>query len=178
MSFDVVRSVNIFPIKSCRAATRGGEVIRELQVSQTGFELDGVADRQWVISDEQGLFVSQRGWDKNEARKYPEDGVLATVELAILPEHLHVSKEGFGELVIPTDSESKSSSNTTIHGREVNGFYEGAESEAFFSQLLGRAVKLVRTDRQNPSMIPEKYQREGASNRSLAADGLPFLLTS
>lgn len=174
---DIVTSVHLYPIKSCHETTYNGEPITQLEVGPTGFQIGDVRDRGWVI-DDGGVFVSQRGWDECQALKYKEDRILATVRVDIRDTHLHVSAQNHGELDIPLEFDGHEEGSVKIFGPELPVVYESDDISEYYSSLLGRAVKLAKADTSRPRVLPEKYCREGAANRSAGADGRPFSFAS
>lgn len=174
---DVISSVHLFPIKSTHEATNNGQPITQLEVGPTGFQVGEVLDRGWVI-DDNGLFVSQRGWDEKQALKHKKDRILATVRVDIGNDHLHVTVPDHGDIDIPFELGEQDRGEVRIFGPELPVLYEGYEVSDFFSSLLERTVRLARTDKNRPRMLPEKYCREGATNRSAGTDGRPISLAS
>jgi uncharacterized protein YcbX len=177
-TIDIVNALHIFPIKSCHEATVLGQLPSELHVGQRGFEQNGAADRGWVVDDEDNLFVTQRGWNRQLAVKHPGDKILATVAVDIQSDHLAISAEGYGQLFVPLNTTNTEPRVVTIFGPELPVIDEGEEAASFFSALLGRSVRLAKADPTKPRMLPDKYQRPGAANQSAAADGRPFTLAS
>ena len=104
-----VSSVNIYPIKSCQSATVNGEQPRSLGVGLTGFEVEGIVDRQFLICEPNGLFVSQRGQDENKSLIHATDRMLATVQTDIQKDHLNITVNGFGNLQLPTETDAAAS---------------------------------------------------------------------
>ena len=175
---DRVIGVHLFPIKSCQEATIDGELPKALVVGETGFEHAGVADRALVIKDETDLFVSQRGWNANHARKHVGDTALAGVAVDISGGLVTISAVSHGSLTLPAHSVEAESHPVQIFGPELVATDLGDESAQFFSELLGRAVRLVKADPHHPRMLGTSYQRPGAANMSAGADGRPFSVAS
>ena len=175
---DRVVGVHLFPIKSCQEATIDGKLPEALAVGETGFEHAGVADRGLVIRDETDLFVSQRGWNADHARKHVGDTALAGVAVDISNGLITVSAEAHGSLTFPTNPVEAESRPVKIFGPELFATDLGDEPAQFFSELLGRAVRLAKADKSRPRMLGASYQRPGAANMSAAADGRPFSVAS
>lgn len=176
---DVVSAVNFYPLKGGRAATINGEVPRRLIAGATGFEVSTIRDRDWVIYDpNEGAFVSQRGWGAQNRRvHYPQDRRLATVRLDVRGTYLAV-KSRVGQLDLPAAPTEGRPLTLDIFGKQFAAIEQGKEASSYFSRLLEREVLLVRSDREHPCMLPERYRREKAFNQVAGADGMPFLLTS
>ncbi|HUD10443.1 MAG TPA: MOSC N-terminal beta barrel domain-containing protein [Candidatus Saccharimonadales bacterium] len=175
---DTVSALHLFPIKSCHEATAYGEPITELEVGPTGFRVGPAIDRGWVIADEDDLFVSQRGWDESQSRKHRDDRMLATVAVDIQHDHLAVSAPEHGAVVIPFEEPEGRKGSIRIFGPELPVTEEGEEVNTFFTDLLGRLVRVTRADLMRPRFLPDKYTRQGAANRSAGADGRPISLAS
>jgi len=177
---DRVQKTNIFPIKSLQAATLDGQPITELVAGPTGLECEGVADRAFVLSDPDGLFVSQRGWDENHSLKFPEDRAFASVAVDIRDGYLHLSAPNHGEANIALWEPVGETKNLRFFGPDLPVIDAQSHLDApeFFSELLGREVRLTMADPHHPRMLAEKYQRKGAANRATGADGRPISLAS
>ncbi len=178
VAVDYIEAVHIFPIKSCQEATANGQTITELEAGPTGLMYGQTLDRAWVVANPDNLFVSQRGWDENQARKHREDRLLATVAVDIQADYLRVSNASHGIINIPLGETSGEKSTVRIFGPELPVVAENDEAGEFFASLLGRSVKLWRADASRPRLLPDKYQRPDAVNQSAAADGRPLSLAS
>jgi uncharacterized protein len=176
---DVVSQVAFYPLKGGRAATVEGEVPQSLAVGQTGFEVHGIRDRDFVLFDpNEGAFVSQRGWGATGKKIwYPQDRRLATVQMDVRADHVAVSS-AVGHLELPATPTEGDSRTLEIFGKQLPAVKQGADPANYFSRLLKREVWLMRSDRGQPRVLPDRYQREGAFNQVAAADGMPFLLVS
>ena len=180
---DTVTGINIFPIKSCQAATVEGQPPTSLDVTDTGFTVGDARDRDWLLVDDSGLFVSQRAWNKRRRidPAFQNDRKLATVAVDIQEDSLVVNAQGFGSLEIPSrypqHVEDGQKSHASIHEKNIWTIDAGNEPAEFFTRFLGRGVRLVRADRENFRTVDDG-RLNGASNVVAAADGLPFLLAS
>lgn len=178
MIIDQVSAVNLYPLKSARAATVNGEVPTSLPVGRTGFEVHGVRDRDWVLFDPtDNCFVSQRGWNAKGRLRHKTDRRLATVALDIRGDHIAVSS-GAGNLELPNAFESGRRLTLEIFGKQLPVVEQSGAASRYFSALLEREVMLVRSDRERPRALPERYRRDCAINQVAGADGFPFLLVS
>ena len=175
---DSIEAVHIFPIKSCQEATANGQTITELVAGTSSLMYGQVADRQWVVADNTNLFVSQRGWDENQARKHREDRLLATVAVDIQTDYAQITAPQHGTVNIPLHKVNGEKSTVRIFGPELPVLGVEEEASEFFTYLLGRSVNLWRSDSNRPRLLPDKYQRPAAVNQSNAADGRPVTLAS
>ncbi len=158
-----IESLWIYPIKSCQ-----GISLSQLSIDEQGPRYD----RQWMLVDERGRFISQR--------ELPQ---LAQVKTEI-DDHkniLHVAlPRGNFEIPLPALSGSSSESDeipaqVQIWQTELLADIEHPEINLAFSNFLERSVRLVRyTDQShrslnslNPNFAPE----------TRFADSRPLLLT-
>jgi uncharacterized protein YcbX len=179
-TIDTVIQVNIYPFKSCQAATVNGERPQALSVGPTGFQVFDIHDREFVLYDpaEQNM-VTQRGWNVAGTKVvHPEDRVLATTQINTQYDHLEITTPGFGRIDIAAQPEEGERSSIGIFGKELPVVKQRAELAAYFSRLLGRELEVYRADREQPRLLPAQYRQSGAANRVAGADGFPFLLTS
>eukprot|EP00325_Prymnesiales_sp_UTEX-LB-985_P002586 CAMPEP_0174700158 /NCGR_PEP_ID=MMETSP1094-20130205/5197_1 /TAXON_ID=156173 /ORGANISM="Chrysochromulina brevifilum, Strain UTEX LB 985" /LENGTH=399 /DNA_ID=CAMNT_0015897597 /DNA_START=161 /DNA_END=1360 /DNA_ORIENTATION=+ len=167
----VVSEIIIYPLKSAR-----GISVRTAKIGPRGL----LFDRQWMVVDGNGAFLSQRRAPK-----------LATiqVELPTSPKSpLCLSAEGAEDIVVPVLS-----SASDLRGAwEVRGYTQrqvrvwddkfmaidqGDEAAIWCSKVLGiENVRLVRLEDDYRRYCDSKYAPSG-SHTSLA-DGFPLLLTS
>lgn len=177
---DQVAQVNLYPIKSCHAATVNGEIPDRLNVGLTGFEAHGVHDREFILYDpNEGSMVTQRGWAADSQKpKFKNDSVLAAAQVDVAEGYMTVAVPGFGTCEIPTEVRDNVSQTIQIFGNDLAVIEQGRGPASFFSRVLGRDVLLVRADHARQRLLPEEYRREGACNITAGADGMPFLLTS
>lgn len=176
---DVVSSVKMFPLKGGHAATINGEKPRSLTVGETGFEVNGVRDRDYVLYDPiEEAFVTQRGWGAHGKKvKFPNDHRLATVQFDI-HDDLSIVTTPVGEIVLPNDPQEGPNQIIQIFGKDFPAIEQGPEASALFTELLGHYVIMLRSDRENDRILPDRYQRPDAYNKVAGADGMPFLMTS
>lgn len=180
---DYVQAVHIFPLKSAQEATINGELPLSLPVGPTGFEVNGVRDRDFVIVEGEGpevrRMISQRGWNRAKHTITVGDKILATVGVDIQYDHLLVAAPGFGQHEISLETlQGKDTTEAEIHAKILPAIDIGDETAAYFTHMLGRAVRVVRSNRHQPRLLPQEYWEENASNQVAGADGFPFLLTS
>lgn len=173
---DRVTGINFYPLKSAHAATVNGELPTSLSVGPTGFEVNGVRDRDWVLFDpKDNCFVSQRGWNSDGRLRHKLDRKLALVQLDVQSEHVLVSSIA-GKLELANTPTNGIRKILDIFGKKLPVVEESREASRYFSGLLEREVMLVRSDRERARELPDHYRREGAYNQVAGADGFPFLL--
>ncbi|WVL00906.1 MOSC N-terminal beta barrel domain-containing protein [Cyanobacterium sp. Dongsha4] len=168
----------IYPIKSCQ-----GIEVKSAQVTPKGLCLIndaynytigdhrrcGVADRTFMLVDEQGKFLTQR--------EYPQ---LATIKVDISDNKLILSSENndispFELTILDDDIHRK----VTVWRDETMGIYQGEEVAKWFKNALKLNINcyLVKQSSQYIRPINNKYSLKDNQPVSFA-DGFPFLLTN
>jgi uncharacterized protein YcbX len=180
-----VRAEAIHPFKSLHEATVDGELPSRLDVGHTGFEAHGVRDRDYVVvyevEDGHWVPVTQRGWDDpavSRAVKHVGDRALATVRVDIRPDHVALASRDHGQFELGPEVVDGPRGTLNIFGKEFPFVDQGDDVAAFMTAILGRAVRVVRADRERDRVLPERYRRDDASNRVAGADGYPFLVVN
>src|SRR5260221_11524071 len=82
-----IASLHVYPIKGCR-----GIAPASVGVATTGFVTEGVGDREWMVTDLAGRFVTQRELPR-----------LALIETAVASGALALSVPHAAPLVVPMD---------------------------------------------------------------------------
>ena len=154
-----VTELNYYPIKSC-----AGTSVEVAEFSEQGIKLD----REWMITDEAGNFMSQR--------KNPEMAlIIPTREEGCL----RVTAPGMGQLVIDLADIDQPPVDAIVWGNQAPAITQGSEADAWFGSYLGKAdVKFVRKDPNGNRHTKQQYQHKGATNEVAFADGASLLLAS
>ena len=145
------------PIKS----VAGIEVSR-LELDEFGPTLD----RRWMLVDPDGMFVSQRS-----------DPRLSLARVTVEAESLRVASEAVPEaLLVPWTS-----SGPLIRVRHITddvhtALHVDANADAWFSELLGRPVRLVRFAGERTRPINSEYS--STPRFTSLNDGFPLLVAS
>ena len=154
-----VAELYTYPIKGCAAMPQDTASIVE-----TGLAYD----RQWLLVDDSGNFLSQR--------RFPQ---LATVQQTISRTELVVQVPNFGSVSVALAADNldtEPEQRVDFFAQAGTGRAQSTEANRFFSQLLGRHTRLLRS--VQPRHVNEKYQRYGAAATIGFADAFPILLTS
>ncbi len=159
-----VSSLHCYPIKSCR-----GVALQTARVGAMGIEYD----RQWMVVNEEGIFVAQRG-DKSIGAV----GIrtMCLIRVAINDPHLEINAPGMPPIFLPLAGINGTASTVRIWDSECTGIDQGNEIADWLSSYLSREVagkyRLVR-------MPDEGDRRTEIGNTGVAyADGYPLLLAS
>jgi uncharacterized protein YcbX len=154
-----IAALYTYPIKSC-----AGIATDTLRFDALG-PLD---DRRWMLVDDRNEFVTQRELPR-----------LALVRPARIDGGLRVLAPGLPALTVSGRGGERVS--TFCWDDRCAGFDEGAEARAWFSEYLGRPVRLLRFDATAPraasrNWVGEAAGRPGALTRF--SDGFPLLVVS
>jgi uncharacterized protein YcbX len=146
----------IYPVKSC-----AGVELAEALLTETGFDLD----RAWMVVDERGEFVSQRELPRmalvKVQLKYSEVVLRAPGMLA-----LHLAVDGV-----------EGPARVSIWGEEVNAYDMGDTAAQWFSDFLGRKLRLVRFDPEQRRLSDPRWTG-GDEALNQFSDGYPLLVVS
>ena len=158
-----ITELTIYPIKSC-----AGISVSEATVTATGLCVGGVHDREWMLVDVHGQFISQR--------QFPR---MARIRCTINALHLKVDTVGMESLFLPLSRNSNTTKNIPVVIWEfaLNADDVGDHAAAWFSQALGTACRLVRFSEQ-----AQRFANTKCTGTSLVptrfSDGYPLLLIS
>jgi uncharacterized protein len=130
----------MYPIKGCR-----GFRMPAATLAQTGLEVDGIGDREWVVVDDHGEFLSQRELPK-----------MAQIETRLTGVSLRLRAPGMLQLDVPFESEGDVI-KVRVWNDEVAAVTQGDIADAWFSQFLGLRCRLVRFDPETQRISNQKY---------------------
>ena len=119
----------LYPVKGCR-----GIALPAAQLVPTGLASGDIGDREWVVVDDHGEFLSQR--------EHPR---MALVETRLLPSALRLSAPGMLTLDIPFESEGDVV-RIRVWDDELDAVTQGELADLWFGNFLGRRARLMRFD--------------------------------
>jgi len=160
----VLTELNLFPIKSC-----AGIALRRATVTPFGLMSAQVYDRQWMLVDQAGNFLTQR--------EIPQ---MACIVPRLGSDTLEVQAPGMLMLHIPLrlpEPDCAASLKVNVWEDALAAFDCGEESAAWFSQALGTACRLARFDPRATRSINNQWTG-GRDVQTHFADGYPMLLIS
>ena len=150
----------LYPIKGCR-----GFRVPAATLAQTGLEVDGVGDREWVVVDDHGEFLSQRELPK-----------MAQIETRLTGVSLRLKAPGMLQLDVPFESEGDVL-KVRVWNDEVAAVTQGDIADAWFSQFLGLRCRLMRFDPEARRISNPKYTGAQAAPYKFA-DAFALLVCS
>ena len=130
----------LYPVKGCR-----GIEIERATLAATGLEVDGIGDREWVVVDAAGEFLSQR--------VLPQ---MALIETRLTSTALRLKAPGMLQLEVPFASEGDVV-NVTVWNDTVAAVTQGEVADAWFSRYLGQPCRLMRFDPEARRLSNVRY---------------------
>lgn len=156
--------LNFYPIKSC-----GAIALAEATLTPAGLQHGALHDREWMVVDVQGNFMTQR--------EYP---ALARIVPYTHADGLRLRAPGMPELEIPLDlpdPEHASTLQVRVWDDTLIAYDCDAVTAHWFSQALGVTCRLVRFH-PHASRVTNTRWTAHADVPALFSDGYPFLLIS
>ena len=157
MSSDVTARISrlfVYPVKSC-----AGVELREALLTETGFDLD----RAWMVVDEQGAFVTQRELPR-----------MALVKPQLKTQEVVLRAPGMLALHLQIDTVEEPV-RVRIWKDEVAAYDMGDVAAQWFSDFLGRKLRLVRFDPEQRRLSNTTWTG-GAEALNQFSDGYPLLV--
>jgi uncharacterized protein YcbX len=151
-----VQSLHVYPVKSC-----AGIELREALLIETGFEFD----RTWMLVDAAGDFVSQRELPR-----------LALVRPTLKLHEMVLRAPGMLALHVALDT-VEGRAAVRVWGEPVQAYDMGALAARWFSDFLGREVRLVRFDPEQ-RRLSERRWTGAVEAENAFQDGFPLLVVS
>lgn len=156
----VVTDLFVYPVKSCR-----GVRVTEADLWETGLYLD----RFWMVVDDDCQFVTQRNLPR-----------MALIETALRFESLQLKAPGMLRLDIPVggfDYDASRRILVDLWGEMIEAFPENDLVNAWFSDFLGKPLRLVRIDPDFRRVCAPEWTG-GQEAITQFADGFPLLVLS
>jgi uncharacterized protein YcbX len=151
-----IAALFVYPVKGCR-----GIALSSARVTERGLE----HDREWMVVDVAGRFVTQR----TEPR-------LASIAAAITATSLTLTVPGAEPLQVPLD-QSGTAGAVTVWRDTVPGIDQGPVAAAWLSARLAGAYRLVRFDSAARRLCNPEYAGDSGAHTAFA-DGYPLLVLS
>jgi len=159
-----ITELNIYPIKSC-----GGIKLHEAQLTSSGLRLaDGsIGDREWLLVDVNGQFLSQR--------MYPR---MALITPKLTDSLMELSAPGMAALEIPIEQPASSAAPTMdvrVWRDTVKSWDCANVAAAWLSEFMLIPCRLVRFH-QNASRIASPKKMGEITAPMLFNDSFPLLV--
>lgn len=159
-----ITTLTLYPIKSC-----AGIALQAATVTAAGLSHLHAHDREWMVIDSDGQFLSQRS--------HP---AMALIAPALQDGAMTVQAPGMPPLLVPTaplDRAQAASLEVTVWDDHLSAHDCGDDAAAWFSRVLGQPCRLVRFDPAARRLASKKWTLD-ADAPTRFADGYPMLLIS
>jgi len=155
MTTATLSAINVYPVKSC-----AGIALTQAELRDTGL----AHDREWMIVDDNGRFISQR-----------EVSRLALIKPQLFNGTLRLDAPGMPCLeVVPAQ---RTATDVTVWQDQCAAWDEGGEAAEWLSQYLARSVRLVRFD-TNKMRLSNRAWTGDVEAATYFADGFAVLVIS
>jgi MOSC domain-containing protein len=158
-----ITALNVYPVKSCRGLSP-----REVRVATRGLVAATAAgdvwDREWMIVDPDGRFVTQR-----------ENPRLALIATSVADGALVLASAGRTPLAVSLAHPRDASREVVVWKSVVPAHDAGDGAAAWLSSVLGGKVRLVRFDPAHRRLCNPDYAGESGAHTAFA-DGYPLLV--
>ncbi len=159
MTDAVVAALHVYPVKGLHSVSPA-----RVDVVPTGFTVEGAGDREWMLVDDEGRFVTQRELPR-----------MALVRTAVADDALVLSAQGRAPLRVPLAGGDGPARDVHVWQSAVRGFDAGDEVARWLSALLERPLRLLRFDRSHARPCNPEFAGERGAH-TLFADGYPVLV--
>ncbi|MFJ2986919.1 MOSC domain-containing protein [Collimonas sp. NPDC087041] len=158
-----ITTLTLYPIKSCR-----GIDLQEAAVTAFGLSHLQVHDREWMVVDSAGQFLSQRS-----------HAAMALIVPTVQADTMLVQAPGMPPLTVPSTPLAPDTPTlaVTIWDDTVAAHDCGDQATAWFSQVLGTACRLVRFNPAAQRLASKKWTND-IDVPTHFPDGYPMLLIS
>jgi hypothetical protein len=151
-----LESIHVYPVKSC-----AGTSPQSARLADTGFDLD----REWMVVDAAGSFVTQRELPR-----------MALVQTALKGEELILRAPGMLALHVAVDR-VEGRTEVEVWGDRVAAYDMGALCAQWFTDFLGRPLRLARFDPDAARRVDRRWT-EAIDATAAFQDAFPLLVAS
>jgi uncharacterized protein YcbX len=155
-----IASLHVYPVKGCR-----GIEVERADVATTGLVTQGVGDREWMVVDVDGRFLTQRELPR-----------LALVAIEVTPRGLRLGAPHMRPLDVPFAT-GIASHDVVVWRTTVLGSDCGDVAAKWMSDWLASDVRLVRFDRARKRECNRDFAGDSGAH-TMFADGYPMLVAN
>lgn len=156
-----VTGLYVYPVKSMQ-----GIPLEKSELTVRGLKYD----RNWMVVDAQGSFVTQRQLPK-----------LATIQIRLMDEQLHFTNSEKHSIAIPLYRKTGKEMNVEVWGDRCEAIDEGDQIAEWLNQTAANEkygdLRLVKMKDSFQRKVDEEYLK-GEDSHTAFADGFPFLITT
>lgn len=160
----ILTELNLYPVKSC-----AGIALREATVTPAGLMSEQIYDREWMVVDAEGNFLTQRSHPK-----------MATIAPRIKADTLELRAPGMLRLEIPLglpDPNDTPTRMVKVWDDIVKAYDCDDMTATWFSNALGTPCRLVRFH-PHAKRVANTDWTGGVEAPTLFGDGYPMLVIS
>ncbi len=160
----ILTELNLYPVKSC-----AGISLREATLTAAGLMSEHIYDREWMVVDAQGNYMTQRDFPR-----------MALIAPRIKADTLELRAPGMLRLEVPLglpDPEDEKTLAVRIWDEELKAYDCDEVTATWFSKFLGVPCRLVRFHAEAKRLANPKWT-EGVEAPTLFSDGYPMLVIS
>ncbi|MEO8305215.1 MAG: MOSC N-terminal beta barrel domain-containing protein [Betaproteobacteria bacterium] len=158
-----ISALNVYPIKGCR-----GIALPRARVAERGLTTAGpsavAGDREWMIVDADGRFVTQR--------EYPQLALIAT---SLAAGALVLASPGMPSLCLPFEIPGLTLREVVVWNSQVTAHDAGDAAARWLSSAIGDDLRLVRFDPAGLRLCNPQYAGDSGAHTAFA-DGYPVLV--
>ncbi|NBC25952.1 MAG: MOSC domain-containing protein [Bacteroidetes bacterium] len=156
-----ITELHVYPVKSMQ-----GISLQSAMVTERGLQYD----RNWMIVEEEGGFLTQR--------RIP---LLAQFRVDLTETELRISRGAETSIAVPTESRKDREVWVEVWGDRCRAFDKGDRAGSWLTEQLagdsGRHYRLVQFNRSFQRRV-DPADLDGEEAHTAFADGFPFLITS
>lgn len=160
----ILTELNLYPIKSC-----AGISLREATLTSAGLMYEHIYDREWMVVDADGAFMTQRDVPK-----------MALITPRIKADTLELRAPGMLRLEIPLglpDPEDAKTVQVRVWEDTVPAYDCDEVTATWFTNFLGTPCRLVRFHADAKRLASNKWTGD-VEAPTLFADAFPMLVIS
>ena len=155
-----LNELTLYPIKSC-----AGIALQEATVSGTGLASGKIHDREWMVVDAQGQFVTQR--------THPG---MARIVPILHDDTLILNAPGLPSLTLPPElAKNAATLDVRVWKDQLPALDCGDQAAAWMARAVGTGCRLVRFNQQSRRLANPKWTH-GIETHNLFSDSFPFLV--
>ena len=154
-----IAALNLYPVKGA-----AGVAVERARVDVTGLGYDGVFDREWMLVDASGTFLTQREMPR-----------LALVSVRAAADRLSLAAPAMVPFELALAAPTGRARTVTVWRAQVRAFDQGDAVSEWLSAFLARSVRLVRFDRVMERRCNPDYAGDSGAHIYFA-DGYPVLV--
>lgn len=159
MTDAAIAALHVYPVKGF-----GGTSPARVDVAPTGFVTAGAGDREWMLVDADGCFVTQRELPR-----------MALVRTTVADGALRLSAQGMAPVAVPLHEAGGRPRAVRVWRSEVRGIDAGDAVAHSLSAFLDRPVRLLRFDRSLARPCNPEFAGDSGAH-TMFADGYPVLV--